>query len=67
MDVALCLAVQHIWSAPEQAGELVLPSSPNSGTSQLLPLGLLEAGDQMPVSGGPLKDAHGTLQRHKLC
>ena len=66
MDVTSCPAVQHIWPALEQAGERVLPSSCNSGTSQLLPLGLLEAGDQIPVSGGPLKDTHGTLQRHTV-
>lgn len=66
MDITSCPAVLHIWLALEQAGERVLPSSCNSGTSQLLPLGLLEAGDQTPVSGGPLKDTRGTLQRHPV-
>lgn len=48
----------------EQAGEHVSPSSCKSSTSQLLPLGILQAGQQIPVSGGALEDTHGTLWRN---
>lgn len=66
MDVTSCPAIQRIHPALEQAGEHVLPSSCNSSTSQLFPCGFLEATDQMPVSGGHLKDTHGTLHRHTV-
>lgn len=38
MGFVLCLAIQHIWPALEQAGESMLSSSCHSSTSQLLPM-----------------------------